>query len=118
MTPWHHAMSSAKKFGGVPQDYVEIHNWFDETKAFTGDWIHRALRHHAAGVEEAVKKFGHCIWLKDGRSTPTKAVAEQHVTEDCGFIPTVVDWLTPLAKNPEKWMLQVKTKSRDLNEST
>ena len=27
--------------------------------------------------------------------------------EDCGFIPTPKDYLSPLVKNPEKWMLMV-----------
>jgi len=24
-----HSKSSAKKFGGKPEDYLHIHNWFD-----------------------------------------------------------------------------------------
>ncbi len=27
--PWIHAVSSAKKFGGVPEDYFDIHNLMD-----------------------------------------------------------------------------------------
>jgi len=41
MTPFKHAESSAKKFGGLPEDYIKIHDWFDETKQYTGDWTHR-----------------------------------------------------------------------------
>lgn len=114
MSPWYHAMSSSKKFGGVPQDYIEVHNWLDETKKFTGDWTHRALRHHSAGIEEAVQKFNHVIWLKDGRGVPVKVVAEQHVIEDCGFIPTVSSWLSILKANPEQWMIRSHAKSKDL----
>jgi len=29
--PQQHAVSSARKFGGIPEDYVEIHKWFDAT---------------------------------------------------------------------------------------
>ncbi|NBW99490.1 hypothetical protein EBR03_07965 [bacterium] len=61
MTPYKHAQSSALKWGGDPMDYVELHDWFDETKAFTGDWTHRALRHHSAGIQWAIKEFGHVI---------------------------------------------------------
>lgn len=43
----HHAESSARKFGGVPEDYLAIHNWFDATKAHLALPGHRALRHHA-----------------------------------------------------------------------
>jgi hypothetical protein len=36
-----------------------------------------------------------------------KLLSEQHVTEDCGYIPTVQDWLKPLLQNPDPWMLKV-----------
>ena len=32
--PFKHAESSARKFGGKAEDYLQIHNWFDESKAF------------------------------------------------------------------------------------
>lgn len=107
MTPYKHAQSSAKKWGGLPEDYIKLHDWFDETKAYTGDWTHRALRHHSAGIQWAIEKFGHAIANCNNQMIPTKVLAEQHVQEDCGFIPTAKDYLSPLTKNPEKWMLSV-----------
>jgi hypothetical protein len=117
MSPYHHAISSAKKFGGIPDDYALIHNWFDETKAHTGDWTHRALRHHSWGIEQCIVEFGHCVVTSEGKEIPTKLVAEQHVIEDCGFIPTVKDYLQELHQCPPNWMTKVKTKSRDLEEA-
>jgi hypothetical protein len=38
-------------------------------------------------------------------------LAEEHIVEDCGFIPTPQDWLSALKGNPDSWMLKVKTKS-------
>jgi hypothetical protein len=111
MTPLKHAESTVKKWGGKWQDYVAIHDWFDETKAYTGDWTHRALRHHSAGIQWAVEKFGHAVTNSAGQSIPVKMIAEQHVQEDCGFIPTPKDYLAPLTKVPEKWMLTVAKKS-------
>jgi hypothetical protein len=111
VTPYKHAESSAKKFGGSPADYIAVHNWFDETKQYTGDWTHRALRHHAAGVQWCVSVFGDCVRNSAGREIPTRQIAEQHVEEDCGFIPTVADWLGLLRKSPEQWMLRVARKS-------
>ena len=29
---YHHAVSSARKWGGVPEDYLAIHTWFDKSK--------------------------------------------------------------------------------------
>jgi len=48
--PLKHAQNSARKFGGKPEDYLPIHSWFDESKAFLADFRHRALRHHAEGI--------------------------------------------------------------------
>jgi hypothetical protein len=106
MTPYKNAQNSVAKWGGSPEDYIELHDWFDETKMFTGDWTHRALRHHSAGVQWAIQKFGHAIKISTGHAIPTKLIAEQHITEDCGFIPTPAHYLSTLAKHPEKWMLQ------------
>ena len=27
--PYHHALSSVKKWGGVVEDYIELHSWLD-----------------------------------------------------------------------------------------
>ena len=56
--PLKHAESSARQFGGKAEDYLPIHNWFDESKAFFPDFRHRALRHHAEGIFLAEKLFG------------------------------------------------------------
>lgn len=111
MTPYKHAESSVKKYGGRPEDYITLHDWFDETKQYTGDWTHRALRHHAAGIQWAIEKFGHSIKNSNGKVVPVKLLAEQHVMEDCGFVPTISDWLGGLKENPKDWMLKVKKKS-------
>lgn len=111
MTPYQHAESSVKSWGGCPEDYIKIHDWFDETKQYTGDWTHRAMRHHAAGVQWCIKLFGHSLTNCDGRVVPVKLIAEQHIDEDCGFIPTVQDWCNPLRTHPADWMLRVKKKS-------
>lgn len=101
--PWHHALSSARKFGGAPEDYIAIHNWFDATKASYGDFRHRALRHHAAGIFEMEKIFGVTMTNSAGKVIPTRFIGEQHVREDCGgIIPSAQDWLRGIAHKP--WM--------------
>ena len=48
---YHHALSSVQKWGGAPEDYLALHQWFDEpSKHITADFRHRALRHHAEGI--------------------------------------------------------------------
>ena len=113
MTPYKHSESTAKKWGGSPMDYIHIHQWLDETKQYTGDWRHRAMRHHSAGVEWAIVEFGHVVVNSDGREIPVKMIVEQHITEDCGFVPTPQDWLNTMEIQP--WMMKVQKKSRDMD---
>jgi hypothetical protein len=99
---YHHALSSVKRWGGEVNDYMAIHNFFDETKAFMPDFRHRALRHHSQGIFECERKFGETITNSDGRTVPVRLIGEQHVREDLGRIPSVEDWLTLI--RPERWM--------------
>jgi hypothetical protein len=100
--PWKHAESSARRFGGKLEDYLPIHNWFDESKAFLPDFRHRALRHHAEGIFLAERIFSVAIVNSEGTKVPVRYVGEQHVKEDLGRIPTVQDWLTQI--RPQRWM--------------
>ena len=100
--PLAHAEDSARRFGGKPEDYLAIHNWFDESKAFFADFRHRALRHHAEGVFLAERIFGVTLLNLDGAAVPVRYIGEQHVKEDLGRVPTVQDWLTRIS--PERWM--------------
>jgi hypothetical protein len=100
--PYHHAISSSRKWGGKPEDYQSIHDWFDFSKSHMADFRHRALRHHSEGIFMAEKVFGVTITNSDGRVVPVRYIGEQHVQEDLGRIPTVADWLQRI--DPEPWM--------------
>jgi hypothetical protein len=100
--PLHHAISSQKKHGGVVEDYLPIHNWFDETKAHYPDMRHRTLRHHSEGIFWCEEKFGTYITNSDGKMIPVRTIAEQHVKEDIGWIPTIKDYLDNM--NIVGWM--------------
>jgi hypothetical protein len=111
-TPMHHAMSSARKHGGTWEQYVHIHNWFDETKSWVPDIRHRMFRHHAEGIFECEKIFGVSIkiTLESGRikEVPVRVLGEQHVTEDCGFVPNAKDYIKGVQIEP--WQLKVAKK--------
>ncbi len=102
--PWIHSESSARKWGGKPEDYLEIHNWFDETKSMIADNRHRALRHHAEGIFMCERIFGVTITNSDGKKVSVRDVGEQHVLEDFKnkFIPTVQDYLCEMEM--KDWM--------------
>jgi hypothetical protein len=100
--PYHHALSSSKRWGGSPEEYQAIHDWFDESKMMMADFRHRALRHHAEGIFMCEKIFGHTITISTGRVVPVRWIGEQHVKEDLGFIPSMQDWFKHI--QPERWM--------------
>lgn len=112
--PYHHALSSVRKWGGVAEDYLPIHDWFDASKEMHGDFRHRALRHHAQGIFECERVFGHTITLSTSRVIPVRWVGEQHVTEDMGHIPSLSDWLRCIT--PAPWMNSPQKLSRILEE--
>lgn len=96
--PWIHAKSSARLFGGKPEDYIAIHNLMDSSKSAMPDNRHRALTHNSwfigtDGILERV--FGVVITNSDGKEVNVRDIGEQHVVEDFGhrFIPTVQDYL-------------------------
>jgi hypothetical protein len=68
--PYHHSLSSVKKWGGCVADYQRIHDWFDASKAIIADFRHRALRHHAEGIFMAETIFGHTLTLSTGPRHP------------------------------------------------
>jgi hypothetical protein len=100
--PYDHARSSARRFGGEPEDYVAIHSWFDESKKMYANWRHRALRHHAEGIFMAEAIFGVTVTNAAGKKVPVRLIGEQHVREDLGWIPSMQDWLKNLTHEP--WM--------------
>ena len=104
--PLLHAESSVRKFGGKVDDYLHIHNWFDETKAWIGHSYHRAFRHHSEGIFECEKVFGESFINSDDKLVYTRYVGEQHVKEDCyNTIPSAKDWIDALnSKEKPTWM--------------
>ncbi|HUZ96732.1 MAG TPA: hypothetical protein VMU57_17655 [Edaphobacter sp.] len=100
--PLEHAKSSARRFGGVAEDYIELHRWFDESKSYVADFRHRALHHHAEGIFAAERLFGITIRNSEGNDVPVRYIGEQHVREDLGRIPSLQDWLSEMTIKP--WM--------------
>ena len=103
MKPLVHAMISAKKFGGVSEDYQEIHDFFDWSKIAYPHMKHRAILHNSFGIYLAERIFGTYIVNADGKKVSVRDVAEQHVMDDLGFIPTLENWLEHL-NLAEPWM--------------
>jgi len=102
MKPYIHALSSAKKFGGKPENYLEIHDTMDNSKCAEASVKHRAIFHSAYGIFIIEKIFGVNITNSDGKLVSVRDIAEQHVLEDLGTIPTLNQWLQEMTIRP--WM--------------
>lgn len=98
-----HAKSSAVHFGGVLEDYLPIHSWFDSTKQAYADLRHRAVLHNDVAIDIAKQIFGEHIVNADGEVVSVVAIGQQHMLEDLGCIPSLEDWLDRLPLN-EEWM--------------
>lgn len=85
----YHSVSSAKAFGGKPDEYDAIHQWMDRSRAGTDRLMHRMLAHHTQGIRDCVEHFGDTITISTGRRVSVQLLARQHVMEDLGFVPTL-----------------------------
>ena len=56
-----HAESSARKFGGAPEDYLAIHEKIDSTKMIHAEVTHRCVFHSAFGIYLIEELFGTCL---------------------------------------------------------
>jgi hypothetical protein len=97
-----HARSSARKFGGKPEDYLAIHERMDSSKSAHAEVSHRCVFHSAFGIFIIEDIFGRTITNSDGKEVFVRDIAEQHVLEDLGFIPSLSDWLREMPAQP--WM--------------
>ena len=102
MKPHIHARNSARKYGGRPEDYLPIHDTIDSSKSAHASVRHRAVMHSAFGVYLVERIHGHTLVNSEGRTVSVRDVAEDHVLEDLGTIPSLDDWLRNLPVEP--WM--------------
>lgn len=102
MSPYKHAVSSAKRFGGIWEDYIEIHRFLDSTKTHTINNSHRMILHNSFGIEICERIFGDFIINNDKKEVEVRYIVIEHIREDLGFVPTVQDWCKEI--NHKSWM--------------
>lgn len=115
MNAMQHARISAKRWGGEPEDYYELHAFIDSTKSLCSDTRHRIL-HTLWGINSVVVPvFGHSIQNSAGKSIDIKDLCERdHLLVDYQqrFIPTLNDFVNAidvrqLPKNFEQHLEQL-----------
>lgn len=110
MKPLIHAKVSVKKYGGVVEDYLPIHNFIDSSKQCVPDIRHRALLHSSFGCFITEQVFGPYIKTSEGKDVSVRDIAEEHIIQDLGFIPTVEKYLNNMVIEP--WMSGTKKSDR------
>lgn len=102
--PYTHALSSARKWGGVAEDYLEIHQFMDSSKGAFPDNRHRCLTHNSWFLSVVLERvFGVNLTNSEGKRVSVREIGEQHCLEDFGgFIPTPQDFLEGMEYH--QWM--------------
>jgi len=112
MKPLQHAQISAKTYGGIWTDYIELHNFLDSSKASCAHFKHRFLLHHAEGIELAVSLFGEQITNSAGQTISIRRILTDHLIEDVGKIVSIEDWARDLMPKNDTPFYQFLAKKR------
>ena len=110
MKPFLHSRIHARKYGGVPLDYQDIDTFIDSSKMAHPDMRHRAILHSAFGCFIVEQVFGITRTNSDGITYSPRDIAEDHIIQDLGFIPTVEAYLKNMTLEP--WMSGTQKTSR------
>ena len=112
MKAYLHGKIHAKKYGGVPEDYADIDDFIDSTKQAVAAVRHRAILHSAFGCFLVERMFGRTRRNSDGREYSPRDIAEDHIQQDLGFIPTMEQYLNNMAIQP--WMSGTEKKNTSI----
>lgn len=104
MNPYIHAKNSARKYGGIPEDYLEIHLFMDSSKEHIPTLVHRLILHNTFGISLACKMFGEFVQTgtgkivrqpfitnTEGKKVFVRDIAQDHVLEDLQKIPSLAE---------------------------
>lgn len=115
MKPYVHSKIHARKWGGVPEDYLPINDFLDCTKMALPDVRHRMMLHNSVGCYIAERIFGTNITNSDGKLVSVRDIAESHIIEDIGRIPTLEQCFKTMSI--ESWMSGgIKTSNKIMEE--
>lgn len=92
---------------------MDIHQFMDSSKAHIADVRHRALFHNSFGCFVVEQVFGVTRINSAGKEYSTRDVAEQHIIEDLGRIPSVQDYFQHM--EIQQWMGGPRKKTRTVS---
>lgn len=100
--PYLHSNIHVKKYGGKAEDYADIDDFIDSSKSSVADVRHRAILHSSFGCFVVEQVFGRTRVNSDGKTYSPRDIAEDHILQDLGFIPTMENYLQHMTIEP--WM--------------
>lgn len=118
MNSHQHSVSASRKWGGTPDLYQPVNEFIDSSKRIIGDFRHRSLYHHTEGVYLCQRLFGDTIRVPRAKGPdkliPVRLVAERHILEDLGWLPSPADYIKGMPFDP--WMSGAQRKTVALSE--
>jgi hypothetical protein len=103
VTVYDHCRASAEGFGGVWDDYQEIHQFLDWPRDCLPDGRFRRVLHNSWGVALAEQAFSLALTrASDGVELAVRPIVERHITRELGVIPTLDAALEGVAL--QRWM--------------
>jgi uncharacterized protein DUF6915 len=102
LKPFRHSRSSVKEWGGRIEDYLPLHEKMDCSKIVHATMKHRVIFHSAFGIYLLADIFGNTIVNADNIEVSVRDIAERHVLEDLGTIPSLDKWLSEMTI--KEWM--------------
>jgi hypothetical protein len=82
-----HVNGCIKRWGGSKENYEPINTFLDSSKTFISDWRHRVLLHNTLGVALVELLFPKSIKI-DSKEISSRTIAEMHILEDLGAVPS------------------------------
>jgi hypothetical protein len=113
MSPHIHSRIHAKKYGGVPEDYLPVDELIDSSKTHMADIRHRSILHSSFGILIAEKVFGATIINMEGKKICVREIVIDHILQDLGFIPTVEQYLNNMTL--QNWMSGTEKTRKSIN---
>lgn len=96
-----HAKHSVKQFGGKPEDYIKIHEWFDQFRFAVKEPYHNIFLHNTAGIVICEQVFGDTIINSNGGAVFVRDIAESHIVSAVGEMKTPQEWVDTILNENE-----------------
>lgn len=97
--PYFHALSSRRKWGGTVDEYLPLHQYFDQTKSALADCRHRLFLHNPWGALLLNQQFSDAWVPEQHHGVTLDMISQQHITEDYSRLVSVEECVARMQVN-------------------